>query len=147
MKNKVALVCGASAGLGFAAAKSLAAEGAELFIVSRTAERIENAADKIAAEYSVRPRAIAADIGTDNGIAAIKSAVSDHAIDILVSNGGGPPSGQFVEHESQAWQDAARLVLDSAISLTRLVIDSMIERKSGRLIYITSVGVLQPVDE
>ncbi|MBD3403027.1 SDR family oxidoreductase [candidate division GN15 bacterium] len=147
LTNKHALVTGASSGLGAASAMALAREGATVVINARDADRLAKAADWIEGETGNRPGIIAADIATARGLTAIEKGIRDIPIDILVSNGGGPPPGQFLEHESARWEDAARLVLDSARSLTRMVLPGMIDRGWGRLLYITSVGVLQPVDD
>ena len=148
LKGKRALVSGASAGLGYAAAEALAAEGAEMIIVSRTQKRIDAAAEKIATAVGHRPTSVAADVATDEGMATIAQAVKKFGgVDILVSNAGGPPPGQLLALDGQAWHQAGRLVLESAVRLTDIVIRGMIERRWGRLIYLTSIGVLQPVNE
>lgn len=144
--GKKALVTGASAGLGLSAAISLAHEGAELFINSRDEMRLETAAAKIKEATGQQAKLIVADVSDKNAIELIKK-ITYGRVDILVSNAGGPPPGQFTEHDEERWQEAKSLTLDSARRLTRLVIDNMIEKKWGRLIYITSVGVRQPVDE
>jgi 3-oxoacyl-[acyl-carrier protein] reductase len=68
------------------------------------------------------------------------------SVDILVVNTGGPPPGQFLDLTADQWREAAELLIGSATHLTRAALPSMIERKWGRVIYITSVAVLQPVD-
>ena len=145
LKDKKALVTGASFGLGKAAALALAQEGCQLYLNSRSLDNLVLCADEIEKAHGKKPILIDADVTTDEGINRIKNSISD--IDILVSNAGGPPPGQFIEHADPIWNDAERLVLSSARKLTSLVIDGMIARKYGRLIYITSIGVLQPVDD
>jgi 3-oxoacyl-[acyl-carrier protein] reductase len=148
--GKTVLVAGASAGLGYAAAEALAQEGANLVISSRSAEHLRAAAERIEKATGIRPVTVTADLATTEGIGRITEAVQKDGtagrVDILVSNAGGPPPGQFLDHTPEAWEGASRLVLDMAIGLTRAVLPGMIERKWGRLIYITSVGVLQPID-
>lgn len=145
LKNKKALVTGASLGLGKATAFALAQEGCELYLNSRSLDNLIVCADEIENGTGIKPILIDADVSTDDGIAKIKSKISD--IDILVSNAGGPPPGQFTVHTDSIWNEAGNLILSSARKLTSLVIDSMIARKFGRLIYITSIGVLQPIDD
>jgi 3-oxoacyl-[acyl-carrier protein] reductase len=147
IKGKTALVTGASAGLGFAAAAALAAEGANLIINSRSEERISEAAERIRTAVGVKPVAIAADLATDDGLAVVRSFAEKNSIDILVSNIGGPPPGPFLDHPRETWEMAYRLLLVSAVELTRSILTGMIERGFGRLIYITSVAVLQPIDD
>lgn len=145
LKGKKALICGASSGLGFAAAVALAEEGCDLYIVSRDQAKIQQAAEKIKSQYKVTVEAIAADLATVKGIEAIKNSINE--IDILVSNAGGPPPGQFLAHDQSKWNEAYQLVFNLARTLTELVLPGMIDRKWGRLIYITSIGVLQPIDD
>ena len=150
LKDKRALVAGASAGLGFATAEALAAEGATVVINSRSEDRLKAAADKIEKATGVRPLLAAGDLASVEGrekvIAAVRSQMPGGAIDILISNTGGPPPGMFLDHAPDRFNEAAELVLDSAVNVTRAFLPDMMKQKWGRLIYITSVGVLQPVD-
>lgn len=145
LKNKRALVTGASSGLGAAAARVLSEEGAEVFINSRDQKRLEKAADEIEKATASRPTVIAADISKTEDVARLVSQVG--AVDILVSNCGGPPPAKLSGVKIDDWRSMADLILYSAISLTRAFIDGMVERKFGRLIYITSIGMLQPIDD
>jgi len=67
-------------------------------------------------------------------------------VDILVTNGGGPPAGPFESHSAEAWHDAVRHTLDSVVELTRAVLPGMKARRWGRIINVTSIAVKQPVD-
>jgi 3-oxoacyl-[acyl-carrier protein] reductase len=151
IEGKKALVCGASAGLGFATAMTLAAEGADVIINSRDKKRLEAAADRIEKATGRRPGCLVADLSTDKGINTVTQGVRKDTpggfIDILVSNAGGPPSGRFMHFSHQQWKDAAELLLYSAVRLTKVVIEGMVTRGWGRLIYITSVSVPQPLDD
>ena len=150
LKGRKALVTGASAGLGAAVAMELVREGAALVINSRDPQKLEAAAEKIKTATGVAPVTVAADVAEAEGLEKIKRAVCGDRgksdIDILFSNAGGPPPGQFLELADNAFPEAARLVLDAAVKLTHLVLGGMVERRWGRLIYLTSVGVLQPLD-
>jgi 3-oxoacyl-[acyl-carrier protein] reductase len=144
IKDKRALVTGSSAGLGEAAATALAAEGALVTINSRSKERLEAAGHRIHEATGQWPAQIVGDVAkTDDCKRIVKEA---GAVDILVSNAGGPPPGQFLDHGPSKWQEAHDLVLQSAASLTREAMIGMMDRGWGRVIYITSIGVLQPVD-
>lgn len=145
LKNKRVLVTGASTGLGAAAARIFSEEGAEVFINSRDQSRLEKAADEIEKATGSSPTAIAADISSAEDISRLVSQAG--SIDILVSNCGGPPPAKLTGVELEDWRSMADLILYSAISLTRAFIDGMVERKFGRLIYITSIGMLQPIDD
>lgn len=143
--GKRALVTGASSGLGLAAASALAAEGVRVTINSRSRERLEAAAARIKEETGAKVNLAAGDISSPGEVPKIIAAVGE--VDILVSNCGGPPPGPFTDHSDETWQQGHELVLQSAIRLTRGVIGGMRERGWGRLIYITSIAVLQPVDD
>lgn len=147
LKGKTALVTGASTGLGAAAALALAQEGCDLLVNSRDEKRIQAKADEIASATGQQVEPVAADIATEPGIDAIAHAIAGKQIDILVSNTGGPRPGDIRMVSWEDWQYHFELVLVSAMKLTRLVIDNMAEAKWGRLIYITSVGVRQPIDD
>ena len=146
LKGKRAFVGGASAGLGAAAAMELVAEGAEVTICSRSQENLRETADTILAATGRKPSILAADLSQSSDLDGLCKEFERLNIDILVSNGGGPPAGQFCDLKPEAWDHAADLLLRPAVRLTRAVIGGMVERKFGRLIYITSIAVLQPVD-
>lgn len=145
LQGKKALVTGASFGLGKAAAMALAEEGAFLYLNSRSMDNLILTAEEINENTGINPILIDADLTIQEGIDKIATSIS--GVDILISNAGGPPPGKFIDHDDDTWNNAMHLVLESARKLTSLVISGMIERKFGRLIYVTSVGVLQPVDD
>jgi len=145
LAGRKALVCGASSGLGFAAAMSLAGEGCDLYLVSRDQNNLKKAGDQIRIKYQVEVVPISADLATNSGLQKIKDTID--SVDILISNAGGPPPGQFLAHDKSKWDEAFQLVLNSARTLTEIVLSEMIKNKWGRLIYITSIGVLQPIDD
>lgn len=145
LEGKKALVTGASSGLGSAAALALAQEGVEVAIVARRQDKLEATSRMIGDKTGLTPKIIKADVASPDDIdRIIKSAGK---IDIFVSNAGGPPPGQLTEIDRGNWDEAYRLVLAFTIKLTRALIDGMINQRWGRLIYITSVGVLQPIDD
>jgi 3-oxoacyl-[acyl-carrier protein] reductase len=151
LKGRRALVTGASAGLGAAAALALAAEGVQLVINSRDRTRLEAAAAKIEKRTGIKPGMAVGDVSKSPDrvkvINAAREQLADGVVEILVSNSGGPPAGAFLDHSGETWREAAQLLVDSAVGLTRAFLPTMIEQKWGRLIYITSVAVLQPVDD
>ncbi len=145
IKGKKALVTGASSGLGEAVAMALASEGADVVINSRSEDRLREAADRIERTCGTRPRTIVADLANTWDIPSVVQSAGD--IDILVSNAGGPPPGLFLDLDPEKWSASASLTLDAAVALTRAVLPSMIKKGWGRLIYITSLAVLQPLDD
>jgi 3-oxoacyl-[acyl-carrier protein] reductase len=148
LNNKIALVCAASQGLGFAVADELAAEGASLVICSRSDTNITKAADAIRAKHGGEVFAVAGDLSVSADIERIVAAgvAVFGRIDILVTNGGGPPAGNFDSIDAASWETATRVVLTSVLDLTRLVLPGMKERRWGRILNITSIASKQPVE-
>src|SRR5256885_2689761 len=131
LRGKTALVTAASRGLGRAVAEALAAEGTSLVICARGAAALEETRATVAESTGVDVDMVVADLGTNEGIARAWGQARDRLgrVDILVTNAGGPPSGQFESHEWPAWQTAVELTLRSAVELTRLVLPGMKERR------------------
>jgi 3-oxoacyl-[acyl-carrier protein] reductase len=148
LKGKVALVAAASRGLGRAVAEELAAEGASLVLCSRRAETIEETAAEIRQATAADILALAADVSKADEVARlVESGIQRFGrIDILVTNAGGPPAGQFESFSLEQWEAATRLLLHSAVELARHVLPGMKERRWGRILNITSIAVKQPVD-
>lgn len=147
LTGKVALVAGASSGLGYATAELLAHEGANVVMCSRDPARIATAAEDIrqrAVDAEVIP--VTADVSTAEGCEQfVDTALTRFGrVDILVCNSGGPPPGHFHEVDERDWSTAVDLLLFSAVRLTRLVLPSMQQAGSGAIVYITGFGVRAP---
>jgi 3-oxoacyl-[acyl-carrier protein] reductase len=143
IKGRWALVCGASKGLGYGCAAALAAEGVNLVIVARTAATLEAAAVPLRA-LGVHVHTVAADITTPAGRAAVFALRPE--FDILITNAGGPPTGNFRDWNREAWLAAIDANMLTPIELIKTVIDSMAARGFGRIINITSSAVKSPID-
>jgi 3-oxoacyl-[acyl-carrier protein] reductase len=141
--GRKAIVGGASAGLGKGCAMALAREGVEVTIVARTAANIEAAAEEIRAATGSRVTAVAADITTDEGRAAVLRACPKP--DIVVNNSGGPPSGNFRDWDRETWVKALNGNMLSAIFMIKDTVDGMIARQFGRIVNITSSAVKAPI--
>jgi 3-oxoacyl-[acyl-carrier protein] reductase len=148
LKNKVALVAAASRGLGRAVAEELAEEGAALVLCSRNGATINQTANEIAQATGANVLALAADVSNADDVARlVRSGVERFGrIDILVTNSGGPPAGQFESFSQQQWEAATRLLLFSAVEMARNVLPGMKERRWGRILNVTSIAVKQPVE-
>jgi 3-oxoacyl-[acyl-carrier protein] reductase len=148
LSNKIALVTAASRGLGRAVAEELAAEGASLIICSRKTDAIERVVVEIAGTTGADVLGIAADVANPVDVARlVQSGIERFGrIDILVTNAGGPPAGQFESFTLEQWEAATRLLLHSAVELARHTLPGMKERRWGRILNITSIAVKQPVD-
>ena len=144
LSGRKAIVCAASKGLGKASALSLAREGVDLVINSRTAETLEATAVEIREETGVNVTAVACDITTDEGRAQVLAACSDP--DILINNAGGPPPGDFRNWDRDDWIKAVDANMLTAIFLIKAVVDGMMERKFGRIVNITSAAVKSPIE-
>jgi 3-oxoacyl-[acyl-carrier protein] reductase len=143
IKGRTAIVCAASQGLGRACAEALAGEGVDLVINARTKATLEATAEAIRRASGVRVTAVAADITTAAGRAAVLAACP--APDILVNNAGGPPIGDFRDWDEAAWQAAVNANMITPIMLIRSVVDGMIERRFGRIVNVTSRSVKAPL--
>ncbi|MFX1419384.1 MAG: SDR family oxidoreductase [Promethearchaeota archaeon] len=152
LENKVALVLASSKGLGFACARGLYEEGANVVICSRSEENLKIAQDKLEkrelknSNNKVIP--IVADLMYEDDIKSLINKTMDEfgRIDILVHNAGGPPSGPIDKITREDWKNSISLNLQSFIHITNLVIPIMKEQKGGRIIAITSVSVKQPLN-
>jgi 3-oxoacyl-[acyl-carrier protein] reductase len=147
LKGKWALVGGASKGLGLGCAQSLAREGVNVVIVARGAEALEAAAAELR-QLGTTILAVAADITTPEGREAIWSVADGPGknFDIVVTNAGGPPPGDFRTWERDTWIKAVDANMLTPIELIKATVDGMAERGFGRIINITSSAVKAPID-
>lgn len=148
LKGKVAFVAAASKGLGRAVAEELAAEGASLVLCARNAETLNRVSEQIAKTSGAAVLPVVADVSNVQDVTrAVRSGIEKFGrIDILVTNAGGPPAGQFENLSREMWEAATRLTLNSVLELTRAVLPGMKVRRWGRILNITSICVKQPVD-
>ena len=149
ISGKWALVCGASKGLGLGCAQALASEGSNVLIVARGADMLQAAAQGLRAlPGAASVLAVAADITTEQGRAAVFGAAGGPGtnFDIVVTNAGGPPPGDFRDWEREAWIKALDANMLTPIALIKATIDGMAERCFGRIVNITSGAVKAPID-
>jgi 3-oxoacyl-[acyl-carrier protein] reductase len=144
IRNKQALVCGASRGLGRACAQALAAEGVQLTLIARRADVLEQAAQEIREATGSVVTAVAADITTPEGRELALAACPQP--DILVTNAGGPPAGNFRDWERADWIAALDANMLTPIELIKATVDGMMARNFGRIVNITSSAVKAPID-
>jgi 3-oxoacyl-[acyl-carrier protein] reductase len=145
IKGKNALVCAASKGLGKGCAISLAREGANVTIVARGREALEQTAAEIKSAAGAGVVTVAADITTQEGRVAALAACPQP--DILVNNAGGPPPGDFRKWTREDWIKAVDANMLTPIELIKATVDGMIARKFGRIVNITSNSVKAPIEE
>ena len=127
LRGRVALVCGASSGLGKAVAMGLGKEGARLAICSRTEEKLAKAAEEIRRETGAEVLAVRADVSIPDEVKELvrKTVAHYNRLDILVTNAGGPPFGHFLDLPEDAWEKALRLNLLSTLHLCREAVPHM----------------------
>ncbi|MFM9878938.1 MAG: SDR family oxidoreductase [Burkholderiaceae bacterium] len=162
LQGKWALVCGASKGLGLGCAQALVQEGVNVVVVARGAPALQLATTELIALaarniLAISPKdlkntakvppeviSVAADITTPEGRAA---ALAAHAhYDIVVTNAGGPPPGDFRQWDRDAWIRALDANMLTPIELIKAVVDGMAQRGFGRIVNITSSAVKAPID-
>jgi 3-oxoacyl-[acyl-carrier protein] reductase len=143
IEGRVALVLGASKGIGRAIAAALAREGARVAIASRSAERLERTAEAI--EGEVTP--FAADTGDLGRLAVLPDEVEARlgTIEILVTNTGGPPMGAALDADLDAWRDAYEHLVLAPRVLIEAVLPGMRERRWGRIVNVGSSATEEPI--
>ncbi|MBV8847074.1 MAG: SDR family oxidoreductase [Bryobacterales bacterium] len=147
LNGKIAMIGGASRGLGFAVARALAKEGVQVSISSRNAEAIAAASAKIGREAGPAVLATVVDARSAEDIARWHAATMDRfgGVDLLYPNSGGPPPGPALKFDDAAWQNAFELLLLSAVRLIRLGAPVMAQRGGGAIVVPTSTAVKEPI--
>lgn len=147
IRGRVALVTGASSGLGKAVALSLAAEGVKLAITARREDELRDVAREASAAGAVEARAFPTDLNDESAVARllaeVRSALGD--VEILVANSGGPKPGTFTSVALDDWDAGYRSVLRNMIQLIEGVVPDMRRRRFGRVVALTSSSVKQPI--
>jgi 3-oxoacyl-[acyl-carrier protein] reductase len=146
LNGKIALVTGASSGLGLAIARELAAEGAQVAMVARRQAELERQAAEISAAGRGRAIPIVGDLSQPGTPARVTQQAERELgpVDILVANAGGPPSTTFATTTDDQYRSALELNLLSSIRLAHATVPGMQRRKWGRVIFLTSMAAKQP---
>ena len=147
LEGKRALVAGSSRGLGYAIARSLALEGCQVAINSRSRENVTAAANKLAAETGRPVAGLPGDVSqAETAAALIQQAVQAlGGLDLLVTNAGGPPAGKFESFDDATWQQAVELSLLSHVRLIRAALPHLRQSSAASVLTITSYSVKQPI--
>jgi 3-oxoacyl-[acyl-carrier protein] reductase len=143
IEGRVALVLGASKGIGRGIAAALAREGARVAIASRSRGELEDAAGEIEGEV----RAFPADTGDPKRMGELPGVVADALgpIEILILNTGGPPAGGALERSLEEWDGAFRSLVLAPVILAGAVVEGMRERRWGRIVNVASSSVREPI--
>lgn len=147
LKDKIAIVGGASMGIGYGIARTLAGEGARVVITARRDDGLARAADTLRRETGAEVLALAADCRRAEDCArVIETTVAQlGGIDILVNNDGAPPLGDLVGFDDAAWAKAVEQNLMYVVRMARGVVPHMIARKGGSILNITAISAIQPI--
>ena len=148
LNGKTALVTAASAGLGYATAAALSAEGARVAICSRDLNRAQDAAKRIQAQTGNEVLAYQADVASETDLTRLFGEVNEALgqLDILVCNAGGPPPGNFSALSEAQWETGFQLTLMSVVRSVRLALPLMKAAGGGRVLTILSSSVRKPID-
>jgi 3-oxoacyl-[acyl-carrier protein] reductase len=155
LKGKTALVTAASRGFGEAVAMQLAAEGAKVAMCARGEEALMATAENVRAvgqsawggsggQVFAQP----CDVTDGEAVAGFMAEAENQLgpLDLMLVNAGGPPAGTFADFDLSQWEAAYRLTIESAVRLCQMALPGMQERGWGRIVQITSISVLEPVD-
>ncbi len=155
IKGKVALVTAGSRGFGKAVAMELAREGSAVAVCARNEEDLKTAVEEVEAVGQQVWGGMAGPVFSDTVDVTDDEAVRNFVkqtelqlgpVDLMLVNAGGPPAGNFEDLDLDTWRQAYELSLESSIRLCQLVLPGMKERRFGRIVQITSISVLQPVE-
>ncbi len=147
LTDKRAVVLAASRGLGRGIAEALAAEGAHVLMVARSADKLAEAAEAITARGAGRAEALAADLA-DPGFAervASEAEARLGGVDILVNNSGGPPPGPIAAADPEELLRQFEMIVLRFVTLTHRLLPAMRARKWGRILTVASSGTIQPI--
>ncbi|MEM1319516.1 MAG: SDR family oxidoreductase [Bacteroidota bacterium] len=141
IKRKLFIVGGATSGFGKAVAMQLLAEGAKVIGVARSAAPLQ----KMEKKYDGQLEAVVGDITQEATIAALAKKVGRRKLAGILVNAGGPPAMSFLETKLEDWDEAYRKVLRWKIAITQAFLPNMLQQQYGRMLYVESVSVKQPV--
>ncbi|HVG16815.1 MAG TPA: SDR family oxidoreductase, partial [Chitinophagaceae bacterium] len=146
LKNKTALITGASSGIGEAFAYQLAKQGAHLLITARSAQKLETIAGIIRQQYGVQVWAFAEDLAVAGGANRLHSAIKNKglSIDLLVNNAGFGKWTHFLDESILTYEEMIELNITSLTTLTHLVLPEMLLKTNGGIINVASTGAFQP---
>jgi len=142
LKNSCFVVTGSSSGFGRAIAEQLLSEGAEVIINARGEDKLEELHKK----YPEQTRILAGDITSDAVISDLIRMVHGRKLHGIVINAGGPPAKSFIHTEITDWDNAYEKILRWKVKLTQELLEKFTEQKYGRILYIESASVKQPIE-
>ncbi len=143
----VALVTGASSGIGEAFARRLAALGKDLILVARSEDKLRAVAQDLTQQHSIQVHVVAADLARPSAAAAVHAETEriGWAVDLLINNAGYSKAGEFTEIPLDVQADMVRLNVNTLVELTWLYLPAMRQRRRGGVIQVASNAAFQPV--
>jgi short-subunit dehydrogenase len=146
-RGQIALVTGASSGIGAEFARQLAGRGVDLVLVARRADRLQALADTLQAEFGITATPISADLTAPGASADLAAEVARRGleVDILVNNAGFATHGAFVDEDPSRMRDEMTLNVVTVVELTRQFLPGMVDRRRGIVVNVASTGAFQPV--
>ncbi|MGE0584804.1 MAG: SDR family oxidoreductase [Flavobacteriaceae bacterium] len=150
LAGRTVVITGATGDIGFTCAEGFAAEGARLVLFSRTAETLEDAASRLRDRFGAEAVAVPGDMTSDEDVRRLADIVNDRfgGADVLVLNTGRPPKGLrevLDEDEWDRWDAAHEVQLRGGVRVVAALVPSMIEKKDGRIVAITSASIKHPM--
>lgn len=147
LRNKVAIITGGSVGIGLAVAEGLAAEGCNLVLSARGADRLQSEAARVASKFGVKVEAVPADVATAEGCNVIVSAADAvfGGADILINNAGTGSNETIQQANDEKWQYYWDLHVMAAVRLARGIVPQMKRRGGGVVIHNASICAVQPL--
>jgi len=142
IKDQLFIVGGATSGLGKAVALALLAEEAKVIGIARSEDKLLALQEEMGGHLEI----LAGDLSQSSTIHRLLEHVGDRPLDGMLVNAGGPPAMSFLETKLEDWDEAYQKVLRWKVELTQTFLPKMIERKYGRIVYIESVSVKQPIE-
>jgi len=149
LHGKVALVTGASRGIGLATAHAFAREGCAVAICGRERQALSAVAAELRQTHNGDVLDVSCDLAQASDITALVAAVAAKfgTVHVLVNNGGGPPPGSFADLKDRDWQAAYESTLMAAVRITQAVVPMMQRQRWGRVINVSSYAVKQPIPD
>jgi hypothetical protein len=140
MSDRTALVTGATAGIGAAFARRLAADGHHLVLVARDRDRLREQADRLATAHGVGVTTLPADLTTEDGLAAVAGRLAEGPVDLLVNSAGLSLNRSFLQSGPEAEERLLRLNVLAVLRLTQAALPGMVARRSGGVVNVSSVS-------